>query len=465
MRGHSPDVEIYGAKYLVKKLEGDFGSKLHVVKSKNRFQDTVLYFNDGVESILRKFYQEEKAQNVMDQKKRVIKLAADLIKSEINDIPQVKGEYFCFNDMEKESCLNFIPETLLLLLNALSARKSEVKDRTLVHAALGQAIVQMSRPRTITAPMQLALAVEIHHKTGSRFLVDVLHKFGFCSDYNTCQRFQRDAIFHNMSSEIGSSVTPLYVGDNADVNQRSIDGKNTHHMMGMIKCSPAIRASQMADNVKIKDISATNEQIRAKAVPIRYVRKVEKSSITVLLKGLATFSSSIGIFKSVSNLDFLRISARLVRPVPEFTGMMKLLTRRNSHQGCHKIDFLPFIDMNPSDTSTVFTTLSFISDMCDREKTKCVLTFDQPLWLTAMILKSEYKMNEIFLLLGNFHTQMAFHATIGYLMKNTGLKEMMSCVYASLSVDGILKGKSFERAVRAHDLVSTVLKSIVLKQV
>ena len=82
-----------------------------------------------------------------------------------------------------------------------------------------------------------------------------------------------------------------------------------------------------------------------------------------------------------------------------------------------------------------------------------------------MILKTEHKMDSLTLLLGNFHTQMAFHAAIGYIMKNTGLKEMLSCVYAALSVDGIMKGKSFERAVRAHDLASTVLKSIVLKQV
>ena len=60
---------------------------------------------------------------------------------------------------------------------------------------------------------------------------------------------------------------------------------------------------------------------------------------------------------------------------------------------------------------------------------------------------------------------MSFNACIGFLMKNTGLKELLSTVYGELSLEAILKGKAYERAVRCHDLLSTVLKSIVLKQV
>ena len=455
--------DVYGARYLIKKLENDLGSIVKVVRSRNQFEDTLVYLNDSVQSILQKFYQEERAANTQEQKKRLIKLAADIIRSEINDIQHDKESYFSFKDLELDSATEFVPEALLMLLKNLSPRKAKGKDWQIVHASLGQAIVQMARPKTVIPPLQLSLGVEIHHRTGSRFLVDLLHKFGFCSHYNTVMRFQKDCIFHDMGSE-SDTVTPLYSADNADVNQRTIDGKNTHHMMGIIKSyREAGRVS--SEDVTIKNIGASNEEIKKKIVPIKYVKKADKKSITVLLKDLSSFSSAEKIFNAVTNLDFLRVSARLTSPVPEFSGMMKLFTRNNSHPGVHKIEFLPFVDLNPSDTSTVYTTLSFVMNLCEKQDTKCVITFDQPLWQTAMILKKEHKMDSLTILLGNFHTSMIFHAAIGHIMKNTGLKEMMSCVYAGLSVDGILKGKSYERAVRAHDLVSTVLKSIVMKQV
>ena len=101
----------------------------------------------------------------------------------------------------------------------------------------------------------------------------------------------------------------------------------------------------MLDIVKIKKVNATDAAIRAKAIPIKFISKLDKTKIMVQLRGLATFSSSVGIFKGVTNLDFLRIAARLKRPVPEFSENMKLLTKRKDHQGKYDVFFLPFINM------------------------------------------------------------------------------------------------------------------------
>ena len=43
-------------------------------------------------------------------------------------------------------------------------------------------------------------------------------------------------IWHDMSGYSKLYEVPLYAADNADVNNRTLDGKNTLHMMGMIKC-------------------------------------------------------------------------------------------------------------------------------------------------------------------------------------------------------------------------------------
>lgn len=65
-------------------------------------------------------------------------------------------------------------------------------------------------------------------------------------------RFVKDCIFHDMRSEY-TTETPLYSEDNADVNQRSVDGQNTHHMMGIIK-SNREAGTITTEDVKIKNI-------------------------------------------------------------------------------------------------------------------------------------------------------------------------------------------------------------------
>ena len=50
-------------------------------------------------------------------------------------------------------------------------------------------------------------------------------------------------------------------------------------------------------------------------------------------------------------------------------------------------------------------------------------------------------------------------------MQNSGIKQILSLVYAENSVDKMLAGKSYERAMRADDLLSLCLKIIIMEQV
>ena len=68
--------------------------------------------------------------------------------------------------------------------------------------------------------------------------------------------------------------------------------------------------------------------------------------------------------------DALRLSAAIFKPVPQWAGFMRLL----------KIDFLPFIDLDPSDESTILTTLNFAIEDAKKLGQRPIVTFDQPLW-------------------------------------------------------------------------------------
>ena len=77
-----------------------------------------------------------------------------------------------------------------------------------------------------------------------------------------------------------------------------------------------------------------------------------------------------------------------------------------------------------------------------------------------MIKKS--KNLDIIILLGNFHTQMIFRSAIGYVMQNSGIKQILSLAFAKHSAEKMLSGRHYARAMRAHDLLYTALKLFFL---
>ena len=117
------------------------------------------------------------------------------------------------------------------------------------------------------------------------------------------------------------------------------------------------------------------------------------------------------------------------------SGCMRLLTLNNLHD-TYIIDFLSIIDLNLSEESTIFTTLKFVINDASNHGQKPIVTFEQPLW----------------------HTQMSFLSVVGYVMQNSGIKQIFSLAYAEHSVDKMLSGEGYARAMRAHDLLYTTLR-------
>ena len=116
---------------------------------------------------------------------RIVQTAARLIAGQIRDLPKNQDEYPTDADIVSLDS-PVVPHLLQMFLATLisSKRKQE---------ALGQAIVQASRPHSIIAPLQFALAVALHHEFRSESL---LYFFSF---YENSLYFRRKAVFWNVS--------------------------------------------------------------------------------------------------------------------------------------------------------------------------------------------------------------------------------------------------------------------------
>ena len=111
------------------------------------------------------------------------------------------------------------------------------KDKERKIATIGQCVIKATRPRNVLPPLQIGLAIQMHHHFRSRYLLDTLSAKGLCASYQEVQNFERVAAVQNggeLNGKVSDDSILLFVGDNVDHNICTLDGKNTFHGMGII---------------------------------------------------------------------------------------------------------------------------------------------------------------------------------------------------------------------------------------
>lgn len=119
-----------------------------------------------------------------------------------------------------------------------------------------------------------------------------------------------------------------------------------------------------------------------------------------------------------------------------------------------KIIYLPFINENPSNYSTLHSALKFAATECAKQKRECIVTFDQPLYIKASEIIKSANPNDIIKNIhtrpGLFHFLMAFLGGIGFIMKGRGIEDLWEKIYGKNTVQHMMSGHAFSRAIRAN---------------
>ena len=449
------DQEPYSARYMKEKLKEHFGENI-VIASINGKADVVT-FRSTASTILQNFYDASRDADPEADKIRVIKAAADLIKTDIKSKDISKSFYPLPGEISSldENCA-FLPETLYLFLRTIFNEKSA--ERKI--ASIGQAIIQAARPRVLIAPLQIGLAVQMHHHYGSKFLIDSLNSHGFCSSYTEVKKFEMSAA-QTKGTDI-PGLTPghfvQYVADNVDHNVCTLDGQNTFHGMGIIA---AVTPATHPDSPIPRCSTTAAEIANIGKIDIHYYKTANDVKVPLVYEKLPCLSNVNKTWK----LDFLCSLVWPIRsPKPNWSGLMQTISK-GSHPGKSSVTFLPMIDMDPTNMSCIYSTLKFVEAQCKRQHTTPIITFDQPLWWKAqLIVESEppdIELRSIILRLGGFHAEMSFLGCIGSIMSGSGIEELLECVYASNTVGHMLSGKAVQRAFRGHLLVENALNAIL----
>jgi hypothetical protein len=178
----------YTSVHMKSKLQDYFGDNVIITELNGK--RNVITLRKTARVILHEFHQNQSLSDPEQEKRNIIETAANLIKSYIQSIESAKNEYPSVSDIESiEKNLEYLPESLKIFLSSMfSERRCLVKL-----SSIGQAIVQATRPQSLIVPLQIGLAVQMHHTFGSRFLIDSLNSCGFSSSYSEVKKYELNA--------------------------------------------------------------------------------------------------------------------------------------------------------------------------------------------------------------------------------------------------------------------------------
>ena len=384
-----------------------------------------------------------------------IKAAANLIKAEIRE-KDYRTDIYPTSDEIKD---DWIPESLRLFLGIFTNSRIQKES-------IGQCIV-----KTVTAtkipPILFALAVEVDHLYGSRWLNDELFKLGFAISYSEVKRFKQASLSQPVDQQMKRFISEdgftHFIADNVDHNISTLDGHGTFHGMGIV-ASTISRRDHAIKEVKLNRPSRLllTDEVTSKGSKVPIIN-YHPPKLTLFEKIL--FKPRVELlfpYVLPSNLsaDSIWKAAGLFsteeKPRPSWSGYMQDISTGH-HPPKSSITMLPIIDLNPSDRTCIYSTLLFVinqSRLLNVETPS--ITFDQPLWEKAIEIVVEKSLN-IVVHLGGFHTLMSFAGSIGSFMNGSGLECALQTVYGENSVKHMLHGKAIARATRGHILVEAAL--------
>ena len=447
--------DVYTQVQLKRELESHYGSRVTITTVKSF--PNVVTLTSNIKSIIQEAHSRARDLKEQSDMDKLIEIVGKYIRTEIKSMKHHNNMYPTTTEMSSlNGNFTYLPQSLQILLGSII----KSKNARLHSASIGQSIMQSTCPRSFLPPLQVGLSVTLEHKYGHRDLVDMISKLGFCSSYSEANKYRANAAAFqgvDLPEDVTSSFLQ-YQADNVDHACRTLDGHGSVHVMGqMATFTPAIQCTRQIPRLKV-DMEVVKRLAKVNIVAQNDPKSVQSE---IKYQQVELFEQNI----LNNNLDIMwTVSFHLSQSPPMWSGYMQMLHNKLPHQGKSSDIFLPLIDLTPSDPTCVRSTLEYIVDHASRYNTTPVITFDQQLWWIAyLVIEAQPRaslLHQIVLILGGFHTEMSFLGSIGTLMAGSGLKEVMSQVYAEGSVDHMLSGKAVARAVRAHLLTDSALNII-----
>ncbi len=368
-----------------------------------------------------------------------------------------------------------------------SSCTSEADERHIM--MIGQDIIHCGSHGRKKMPKHVSLGMTVRHLTGSKQIITILNRMGHSVSYDDIEVVDTSLAEEVLAQSekygvvIPSNITPngfvQIAADNNDINEETLDGKQTTHSTTMvvyqreqfgpkpqkntnIKHATRKRALKVTDHLQhITECGAFGKRPAVRSF-VDCIKKEwyacgesKKEAVTMDLAWAIVRMCPTKLF--VLDIECQNAEAQTI---PGWSAFNALICQSNPSRT--QVGYCPMIAGSPTEFSTVYTVMEQAQKVTKSLGQKdCVITFDLAIYTKAKELQWRYpdEFSDVVIRLGGFHIALNYLAVIGKYFADSGLEDLLieSKTYGSSTASALLKGKSYNRGVRAHKLVMEAL--------
>ena len=356
-------------------------------------------------------------------------------------------------------------ETILSLLSHISPKL----DSSLPAYLIGNMVTSAITHKCTT--LQCALGVAVRKK----FLINTMYDFLVTSSYDEVTRFKssaaRQAVKHSSGQGLFDAKNGLVqtVIDNYDANISSMNGLHSTHALAMLLCqSPqSVNTSEYVADHQIPRISKCEmTQQVASSLPIERYYGPKHPDMPEVPPANVRERDTILRHQDISLSRARELDVQFLKSIAsndnacEYGGYLTKVARDQYHTVRPATDtrYRPLLDIKPSDPSTVKTAMveaQLLSSNCGQQFV--VITADQQIYKVILdnIWATPDVFSNVYPRLGGLHTIMSFSGSVGKLMMDSGLSDILKHAFGG--VDKMLSGKKFPQNVGAFRILTEEL--------
>ena len=412
---------------------------------------------------------------------------ADIIKS---DTEQMDAPFSSWPPLPEEVDYHHVklPKLLKLLMISLLSKSFPVAARVeRLSNSLGQDIIYNMSNGKIKIIKHVQLGITTMRKTRSRLMLASLNRLGHSISYDEVNNVKTSFAELNVKNQSNRSFMPnnvqpssfvTFVYDNCDHNPETFSGGSPHVTNGII-IQLSSKTKEPEQSVSIATPELRPRRRSFKPIIKENVFYTAPERVNPLIVEAAEMKSN-EIHEILAKREDLiwfltRYKSSEFSPdeqkVPGWTGFYhQVLTPTQDDNHISKTFYLASIAQPPTKISTVQGVLCQVKQKAEALKNKeADFVLDHAIYCKVLEVIMDTRnlqlRNFVNLRIGAFHASCIFIAAIGKRFRAAGLKDV--CIEGSLigigSVDRVLKGKQYNKGVRALKIIYEALQRLKLK--
>ncbi|KAK4881851.1 hypothetical protein RN001_005170 [Aquatica leii] len=450
-------------RVIIQKVKHHFGSKIEIIKPKKVNESSIVIpsvpKSDAIHSFIKVSSVSTESSSSMfignSELSQIYKICMD-IRKELDNIP----DHLDYRELSVDAYQKYIPHSLSWIIGLLISVDEKENGSG-----------NRFKEKRLT-PKHIGLGIMVHQETRSKKIIGALHACGHSASYKDVLRIrntiaQEEIIRYSCNDNcyIPRQLVPnklvQFAADNIDILEETLDKGPTFYATQIIafQQGPPYLETETYTKPKIITYKAKLE-IPENFHLLRKINYNKSQKVTPPINNKNILCDEYGTKKFIFPYNLAWIFCRT-----SINQIVKLIHQDDTYVTTY--GYLPILPYVASDYDTIWTTIKRCSDIAAKlNNNYTIITFDQVIYHKAkeiQWLKFD-ECSHFVIRLGGFHIMMNFLKAIGQHMDNSGLTDVWleSNLYGDSTVIGIMKGKKWNKAIRAHKLTYESLLRILL---